>query len=157
MHLFPDFRDLLAAFADSGVEFVLVGGYAVAFHGRPRATKDLDLLVGVDAENRERLGRALAAFGAPNEIVDAARAIKADEVVYFGVIPLRVDILGSAAGIDFKAAHGRAVLTLLDGVPVRVIALDDLIANKRAAGRPRDIEDAGELERVREKLRAGSG
>ena len=71
IHLFPDFADLLAAFAACKVEYVLLGGYAVVFHGRPRATKDLDILVGLTDENRERLASALEAFGAPPAIVDA--------------------------------------------------------------------------------------
>jgi predicted nucleotidyltransferase len=93
MHLFPDFRDLLEAFVASGVEFVVIGGYAVIFHGRPRATKDIDLLVGIDAAN---------------------------------------------------------LLTQLDGLTIRVLALEDLITNKRASGRPRDLEDVAELERIRD-------
>src|SRR5687767_1493265 len=115
MHLFPDFRDLLEAFVASGVEFVVIGGYAVIFHGRPRATKDIDLLVGIDAANRERLGAALEAYRAPSSVVEAARTLKSDEVVYFGVSPLRVDILGSASGIEFAAAQAHAILTQVDG------------------------------------------
>ena len=153
MDLFPDFRDLLAAFVASKVEFVLIGGYAVIFHGRPRATKDLDLFVSIDADNRARLADALELFGAPRRVVDGARDLAPGEVVYFGVSPLRVDILASASGIEFRTVHDRAVKTSLDDVPVSVIALDDLIANKRASGRPRDLEDAAELERIRERHR----
>src|SRR5450755_4142062 len=108
MHLFPDFKDLLAAFEDSQVKYVLIGGYAVIFHGRPRATKDIDLFVAIDAENRERIAQALSSFGAPENVIDAARKMTADDVVYFGVSPLRVDILGSASGIDFAGVSTRA-------------------------------------------------
>jgi len=153
MDLFSDFRDLLAAFAESGVRYVLIGGYAVVFHGRPRATKDLDLLVAVDADNRERLGQALSAFGAPASVANAARTMTSDDIVYFGASPLRVDLLGSASGLDFDGVLARAVLTSLDDVRVPIIALDDLIANKRASGRPRDLEDCAVLERVRAKGR----
>lgn len=149
MDLFQDFRDLLAAFAASKVEFVLVGGYAVVFHGRPRATKDLDLLVAIDEGNRARLAEALQAFGAPPNVVDGARKLSSGEVLFFGIAPLRVDLLSSASGIDFPGVYARAVTTALDGVPVRVIALDDLIANKRASGRPQDLQDCAELERIR--------
>jgi predicted nucleotidyltransferase len=149
MNLFPDFRDLLEAFAASGVEYVLLGGYAVIFHGRPRATKDLDLLVDTSEENRERLASALSTFGAPPAIVEAARRLASDEVVYFGVSPLRVDLLGSASGIDFGDVRARAIETELDGVRVPVIGLDDLIRNKVASARPRDLEDAAELDRIR--------
>lgn len=151
MHLFPDFRDLLAAFVESGVEFVLIGGYAVIFHSRPRLTKDIDLLVAIDEANRERIAIALEKFGAAREVVQAARRMKATEVVYFGINPLRVDILGSASGIDFHEVHERSVTAIFDGVPVPVIGLDDLIVNKRASGRPQDLRDVTELERVRDK------
>ncbi len=153
MHLFPDFKDLLAAFAASGVRYVLVGGYAVVFHGRPRATKDLDLLVALDPDNLQRLADALDQFGAPVNVVESARQLRAQDIVYFGAPPLRVDLLGSASGVEFDAVYARAVDTKLDDVPVRVIALDDLIANKRATGRPRDLDDSIELERARAKLR----
>jgi predicted nucleotidyltransferase len=151
MDLYPDFKDLLAAFAASGVRYVLIGGYAVMFHGRPRATKDLDLLVAVDEGNRERLGKALREFGAPAGIVEAARMMTDKDVVYFGASPLRVDLLGSASGLDFDGVHERAIVASLDDVAVPVIGLDDLIVNKRAAGRPRDLDDCTVLERVRDK------
>ena len=121
-------------------------------HGRPRATKDLDLLVGIDDANRSRLARALEAFGAPDNVVRGARELGAGEVVYFGVSPLRVDLLGSASGIDFADVRERAIVAELDGMPVPVLTLDDLITNKRAAGRPRDIQDCAELERIRANL-----
>jgi hypothetical protein len=132
---------------------VLIGGYAVIFHGRPRATKDIDLLVATDDENRAALGEALALFGAPADIISAARNLKPTEVLYFGISPLRVDLLGSASGIDFEGVHARSVTAILDEVHVPVIAIDDLIANKRAAGRPQDLADCAELERIRNKLR----
>ena len=153
MHLFQDFQDLLAAFAASKVEFVLIGGYAVIFHGRPRATKDLDLFVAGDEANRQRLAQALATFGAPANVVEGARSLAAGEVVFFGASPLRVDLLASASGIEFAGVFARAVATTLDGVPVRVISLDDLIANKRASGRPQDLADCAELERIRASTR----
>jgi predicted nucleotidyltransferase len=156
MRLFQDFKDLLEAFAASGVEFVLLGGYAVIFYGRPRATKALDVLVGLDEENRARLGDALDAFGAASNVIDAARHLQADEVVYFGVPPLRVDILGSASGIDFAEVHMRATSAAFDGVPLKIIALDDLITNKRASGRPRDLEDCEELEKIRARVASDS-
>lgn len=151
MDLPSDFRDLLAAFADANVRYVLVGGYAVIFHSRPRATKDVDLFVDIDGQNRQRLASALASFGAPSSVVEGARELKADEIVYFGVKPLRVDLLGSASGINFEETYGRAIVTHLDGVPTRIISLADLIVNKRASGREQDLRDCSVLERVQKK------
>ena len=145
MNLFDDFKDLLAVFEASQVKFVLLGGYAVSFHGRPRSTKDIDLLVEVSSENRTRVADALQHFGAPTVVVDGARQLSEDQVLYFGVSPLRVDILGSASGIEFAPVYERAVRTTIDGVKVRVIALEDLITNKLASGRPQDLEDVHSL------------
>lgn len=153
MDLFPDFRDLLAAFVASRVEFVIVGGYAVIFHGRPRATKDLDLFVSIDDANRQRLAEALETFGAPPQVVTAAQKMTPGDVVYFGVSPLRVGLLASASGVDFDGVRDRAIQTKLDDVPVRVIAIEDLLVNKRASGRPRDLDDVAELERILGKSR----
>jgi predicted nucleotidyltransferase len=151
MDLPPDFRDLLEAFAAAGVRYVLIGGYAVVFHSRPRATKDVDFLVAIDDDNRARLAAALTAFGAPTSVIEGARNMTADDIVYFGQPPLRIDLLGSASGVEFEPIFARAVEASLDGVPTRVIGLDDLIANKRASGRDQDLKDCAVLERVREK------
>ena len=147
----PDFRDLLEAFASAGVEAVLVGGYAVAFHGRPRATKDIDLLLDGRPENLAAAARALDAFGAPANVVRATASMKPSEVVFLGQPPLRIDLLRTIDGVDTAQVIERAEAFELDGVPFRVIALDDLIANKRATGRPLDAEDARFLERVRRR------
>ncbi len=149
MDLPIDFRDLLEEFARDEVEFVLVGGWAVAFHGRPRTTKDIDLVLEGSPENLARASRALARFGAPPNVVAAAAAMKEDEVVYLGQPPLRIDLLRSIDGVDPRALFAGAVETLVDGVRLRVIALDHLIANKKAAGRPQDLLDAEYLEKTK--------
>ena len=149
MDLAPDFKELLEEFVREKVEFVIVGGYAVAFHGRPRATKDLDILLAGSAENLERAARAAARFGAPGNVVAALRGMTTSEVVFMGQPPLRVDLLRAIDGVDTDAVFARAVEYDIDGLAVRVIGLDDLILNKRTAGRPQDLLDAEFLERVR--------
>ena len=149
MDLPPDFRELLAEFARSGVEAVLVGGYAVAFHGRPRATKDIDLVLEGSPANLQRASEALARFGAPAVVVEAVRMQAPSDVVYLGQPPLRVDLLRAIDGVDTESLVARAIATEIDGVALRVIDLSDLITNKRAAGRPQDLIDAEFLERVR--------
>jgi len=141
MDLHPDFKELLAECVAARVEFVVVGGYAVGFHARPRATKDLDLLVLGVPENLARLAAALAAFGAPPNVVAAAKTVGADDVIYFGVAPLRVDIMTQADGIDTRAAVERAIYADLGPLSVPIVALADLIANKRASGRKQDLAD----------------
>jgi hypothetical protein len=146
MDLHPDFKELLAECVAARVEFVVVGGYAVGFHARPRATKDLDLLVVGDPENLTRLAAALAAFGAPPNVVAAANNAQTDDVIYFGVAPLRVDIMTQADGIDTRAAVQRAVHADLGSLSIPIVALADLIANKRASGRKQDLADLEVLE-----------
>jgi len=104
----PDFRELLAEFARDEVDVVVVGGYAVAFHGRPRATKDLDLVVEGSAENVARATRVLARFGAPPVVVDGVAKQTDTEVVYMGQPPLRVDFLRTIDGVDAKGLFERA-------------------------------------------------
>lgn len=151
MELHPDFRDLLAEFARFGVEYALIGGYAVGYHGKPRATKDLDLLVSGLEDNLTRVASALTAFGAPANVIQNARTLAENEIVHFGVPPVRVDILRSAEGIDAEAVIRRAERVDLDGLEIRLIAITDLIANKRAAARPQDLADAAVLERVQSR------
>jgi hypothetical protein len=151
MDLHPDFRDLLVEFARFEVSYALLGGYAVGYHGKPRATKDLDLLISGAGDNLKRVAAALASFGAPAHVVEATRTMAASEIVHFGVPPLRVDLLRSADGIDTELAIARAQSAVLGTLEIPVLTLDDLIANKRAAGRPQDVADAVLLERVRSK------
>ncbi len=145
----PDFKDLLEEFARDAVEFVLVGGWAVAVHGRPRATKDIDLVMRGTAENLHRAARALARFGAPANVVAAVASMSDSDVVFLGQPPLRIDLLRSIDGLDEATLFGDVVHTTLDGIEVPVISLDNLIVNKRAVGRPQDLIDAEFLEQVR--------
>lgn len=110
MDLHPDFKDLLAELVRANVRFAIIGGYAVGHHAKARATKDLDVLVSGTPENLTRVAKALETFGAPpNVVVDLARHMSIDEVVYLGVEPVRIDILRSADGIDTEAVLGRTV------------------------------------------------
>jgi hypothetical protein len=151
MKLPRDFKELLEEFAREGVEHLVIGGYAFAFHVEPRATKDLDILLGGGAENLERAATALARCGAPSNVVEATRNLGETEVVYLGRPPLRIDLLRAIDGVACGDALQNAVSAVWEGTPIRVIALDDLIANKRAAGRPQDLADLVKLERVQAK------
>jgi hypothetical protein len=146
-----DFVDLLAAFADADVRYLVIGGYAVGFHDRPRATKDLDLLLADDPDNVERACRALDAFGATPAIVQALRQSANDEVVWFGVPPVRVDLLKSVPGIEFDSAFTRRVRMEAGELELPVVGLDDLISMKRAADRDQDRADVRRLKRRQDK------
>lgn len=151
MDLHPDFSDLLAEFARFEVRYALLGGYAVGVYAKPRATKDLDLLISGAGDNLERVAAALAAFGAPKHVVDAARTMGPTEIVYLGQPPLRVDLLRSADGIATEQALSRVSILEVADLRIPILALDDLLANKRAAGRPQDLADVAALEKARQR------
>ena len=143
-----DFRDLLLELADAGAEFVLVGGHAVAFHGHPRATKDMDVLIRANTKNAERVYRALAEFGAP---LNAFEVNATDFATYSGVLqiglpPRRIDVLNRADGITFDEAIAEGASFTLEGRRIPVIGRAALIKNKRAAGRAQDLADIEAIE-----------
>jgi hypothetical protein len=146
-----DFRDLLLALADAGAEFVILGGHAVAFHGHPRATKDLDVLVRANRQNAERVYRALAAFGAPLSQFEVGEAdfVTYDGVLQMGVPPLRIDILNRADGITFDEAVADGAGFELEGRKIPVIGRLALLKNKKAAGREQDLADVKALVRIK--------
>ncbi|HEY0464993.1 MAG TPA: hypothetical protein VGC79_12320 [Polyangiaceae bacterium] len=148
IELFDDFRDILVELHNAGARFVVLGGHAVAFHGHPRATKDLDVLVEANAENAKRVYTALAAFGAPLSAFEVSVEDFAsyDGVLQLGVPPRRIDIINRADGITFAEAVAAGESFNLDGCKIPVIGRDALIKNKRAAGRPQDVADVTALD-----------
>lgn len=146
-----DFRDLLIELIDAGAEFVVVGGHAVAFHGHPRATKDLDVLVRASERNAACVYRALAAFGAPLESFEVKEADFAtyDGVLQIGLPPRRIDILSRVAGITFDTAVEAGDTFELEGRRIPIIGFDALVRNKQAAGRQQDLADVAALEACR--------
>lgn len=144
-----DFRDILVLFADASVEYLVVGAYALSFHGAPRATGDLDILVRPTPENAARVYGQLTRFGAPVRaaglsIDDLARA---DTVYQIGLPPRRIDILTSITGLSFDEALAGSGRAALDGRAIPFIGRDALLKNKLATGRPRDLADAERLRR----------
>lgn len=148
MKLPADFEDLLVCFVDSGVEFMIVGGYAVARHGHVRATKDIDVFIRPDAENAPRVIQALREFGAPLAAlqITASDFSTPGNVVQLGVPPLRIDVITSISGLDYDAASSDPATIELAGRLVKVIGIDALLRNKRASGRPQDLADIAALE-----------
>ena len=146
--LFEDFRDFLIELHDAEVQFVVLGGHAVAFHGHPRATKDLDVLVRADPDNAQRVYAALAAFGAPLSAfeVTAKDFSSYDGILQLGVPPRRIDIINHADGITFAEAVADGQTFEVNGRAIPIIGLEALIKNKRAAGREQDIADVRALE-----------
>ena len=143
--LTDDFREFLRLLGARRVEYLLIGGYAVALHGYPRATVDLDIWVRVEPDNAARIVAALRDFGFDSPLLAERLFLLADQIVRLGVPPFRIELLTSIAGVDFDACRTRAVLMEIDGLTVPVISLDDLKINKRAAGRHKDLADLEHL------------
>ncbi|WP_430454756.1 nucleotidyltransferase [Rhodopirellula europaea] len=142
----PDFKDMLLALSDAKIDFLLVGAYAVAAHGHPRATGDLDLWVRPDAETAPKVYRVLAEFGAPLHDLTVDDLATPGMVFQIGVEPSRIDILTAISGVAFDDAWENKLHLELDDLKLNVIGRDDLIVNKRACGRPKDIADAETLD-----------
>lgn len=142
-----DFKDLLSTFNDHGVEYLVVGGHALAAHGLIRATKDLDVFVRPHPDNAPRVFRALAAFGAPLADLTVADLEQPGLIFQIGLPPVRVDVLTAIDAVRFDEAYAARVEAELGGVSVPVISRRHLIANKKSAGRKQDLADVEWLER----------
>jgi hypothetical protein len=145
-----DFVEMLAALSDAQAEFLIVGAHALASHGYPRATGDLDVWVRASEGNASKVWRALQAFGAPT--FDLTQADLAQEGVVFqmGLPPRRIDLLTSISGVEFGRAWENRTTVNVAGMDLPVLGRAELIENKRASGRAKDLADVAELER-REK------
>lgn len=141
-----DFSALLAEFAASEVDYLLVGGYAVMAHGFTRATEGFDLWVRPSLENARRVWSTLQRFGAPTADWALSDFHTPGQVMYFGRKPFRIDLLTTISGADFKQAWENRHEVVMDGLAVPVIGRAELIANKRASGRDKDLLDARYLE-----------
>lgn len=145
----PHFRDILAALSAEGAECLVVGAYALAVHGLPRATGDIDIWVRPTPANAQRVWRALIRFGAPLSGMDVSDFHSPDIVFRMGLPPNQVDLLTSVSGVAFEEAWPGRVAFEVEGIHVFAIGRADQIRNKRAADRPKDRVDADWLEKHR--------
>jgi hypothetical protein len=150
---FLDFEEFIASLNDHRVRYLIVGGYAVGFHAKPRATKDLDVLVDRTRANATRVRRALVAFlggVAPN--VTEAKLTNPRTLIVLGVAPVRIDVLTSIDGVpSFAAAWKRRVEGTYGATRAAFISIDDLMASKVAAGRLQDLADVDVLKRAKKR------
>lgn len=142
----PDYRDILSIFGEEKVEFLVVGAYALAAHGLPRATGDIDLWVRPSRENAVRVFRSLGRFGAPLAGITADDFTEPDVVFQIGIAPNRIDVLTTISGVEFEEAWQTRRNIVLEGVAVCVISSALLLQNKRSTGRAKDELDARWLE-----------
>ena len=141
----PDFVEFLKLLNAHNVEYLVVGGHAVAYHGFPRATADLDVWIAMHPANAERVVTVLRSFGFDLPAVHAALFTKPDQVVRLGDPPIRIEVMTTIDGVSFDACLSNRVMTVIAGVAVPFIGLTDLKANKRASGRHKDLEDLAQL------------
>lgn len=141
-----DFKEFAALLASNRVEYLIVGGYALAAHGHPRYTGDLDFWVAADPANAQQVLEALKAFGFGELGISQNDLIEPGQVIQLGFPPRRIDLLTSIDGVDFAPCFARRMTVMVDGLTLNFIALEDLKTNKRAAGRPQDLADLFALE-----------
>jgi predicted nucleotidyltransferase len=144
-----DYRDILHALSEEKVRFILVGAYALAAHGYPRATMDIDIWVKPSPQNAEAVLRALARFGAPLHKLSREDLLNDGTIFQIGVAPRRIDIITTASGLRFDPTYRNSILVNIEGIEVRIPSIEDLIHNNCATGRTRDLADA----EVRESLK----
>jgi hypothetical protein len=127
------------------VEYLLVGGFAVGHYGYPRATGDMDIWVGVSQKNAEKLARVFRAFGFSEASTPVELFHQPRQGIRMGVPPLQIDVVTSISGVDFDQCFAARLSAVIDGVAVNLISLEDLRRNKRASGRPKDVDDLNHL------------
>lgn len=147
----PDFKEFLLLLNSEKIDYLLVGGYAVSFHGYSRPTGDLDIWVAARPDNAARVLDAVRRFGFAAAGPGVPGLLASGKILRMGVPPVRIKVMGSISGVEFDACYARRTRAVVDGVPIPIIAIDDLLANKRAAGRPKDLNDLRHLPRDRDR------
>ena len=141
----PDFKEFLKSLNSHQVEYLLIGGYAVGYHGYPRATADMDLWVAIHQENAERLVTVLKEFGFDVPELSIDLFLKENQIVRMGVPPMRIELLTTISGVSFEGCYSERIIDVIDGIEVSIINLKHLKLNKRASGRHKDLDDLEHL------------
>ena len=144
-----DYKDILQSLSDEKVKFLLVGAYALAAHGYLRATMDIDIWVMPSPQNADAVLRALRRFGAPLHNLTKDDLQRDGTIFQIGVAPRRIDIITAASGLQFEETYRRSMSVNIEEIEVHILSVDDLIANKKASGRTKDLADAEALESLK--------
>ena len=145
IELAPDFKEFLRLLNSHGVEYLLVGGYVVGYHGYPRTTNDLDVWVAVCPENAEKLVTVFQEFGFSKGSVDSAAFLDEKRVIRMGVPPVCIDVITTVSGLEFTACQALHVVVDIDVSCVNLLRLEDVNTNMLASGRPQDLNDIEHL------------
>lgn len=141
----PDFKEFLQLLNSHQVEYLLIGGYAVGYHGYPRATADMDIWIAMHTNNAEKIVAALKEFGFDVPALSVDLFLKEGQIIRMGVPPVKIDIATIISGVDFGECYAERVVDVLDGVKVNLISLKHLKINKKASGRHKDLNDLENL------------
>lgn len=148
MRLHPDFKEFIELLLANDVSFMVVGGYAVAAHGHPRYTGDLDVWILVDRTNADKIVQTLGDFGFGALGLTSDDFLAEEQIIQLGREPVRIDLLTGLDGVSFRDCADRAVDVDIEGVRVPFISLEDLLTNKRASGRAQDLADVEALKGI---------
>lgn len=141
MEVQPDFKELLALLNSQNVEYAIVGGYALAYHGAPRYTGDIDILINPSKRNSEKIMTVLEAFGFGSVGLSAADFQKPNQVIQLGHPPVRIDFVTAISGVSTKKVFEHAIDGYYGDIPVKYIGRQQLISNKKNTGRKKDLAD----------------
>lgn len=140
-----DFREFIASLNNNNVRYLIVGGYAVAFHGYPRYTKDIDIWVELEPTNAQNIIEALKQFGFDSLGLEPEDFLVASQIIQLGYPPNRIDLITTLVGVEFQECFASRRETIIDGLVVNFIDIENLKRNKLASGRPQDIADVSNL------------
>ncbi len=136
-----DFKEFLKLLNKHEVKYLLIGGYAVSYHGYPRSTADMDIWVAIEPNNADRLVAVLREFGFDVPKLETSLFLNEDKVIRMGLPPLRIEVLTTISGVNFDECYSGRIIDNIDGVEVNIISLKHLKINKKASGRYKDLDD----------------
>lgn len=145
IRLSPDFKEFLKLLNENNVRYLLIGGYAVAFHGYPRTTGDMDIWIAIDPENAKNVTKSLQDFGFNVASLNENLFVDPNNIIRLGNPPYRIEIITSVLGIEFEDCYPARITKNIDGTDIHFISKRDLIINKKAAGRNKDLDDIENL------------
>ncbi len=137
----PDFKEFLNLLKSKNIRYLLIGGYAVGYHGYPRSTNDMDIWIATDPKTAERMVLALKEFGFDTPQLSEKLFLKEKSVVRMGIAPIRIEILTTISGVNFEECFRQKIVDEIDGIEVNIISLKQLKINKKASGRHKDLDD----------------
>ena len=141
----PDFRDFLKLLNLRKIKYLLIGGYAVGYYGYPRATADMDIWTAISEENAKKMIMAIKDFGMNTPDLTESIFLKPGKIIRMGYPPIRIEVLTEISGVNFEQCYTRCKETKIDGIKVKIISFKDLLKNKKASGRHKDLNDLENL------------